>query len=257
MIDVSVVMNDAGFREKVHGARGFSNQTFPDDRYEIIYVDYYNKPHPNLAEYPKVKVMCLNESPPLKNAKVYNAGLLAARGELVIVPDADCIVMPNFIWELWKEHQKKEVLAMYCHRYNEVKPGTLKNLSLEELERVCVKSNKLNFGACLSIRKKWLMAIGGWDEMEEQWTDIHCINRDLAIRIGSYGIPIEWNSNLKLYHPWHPQTGMGASPQQRKIVNTRLANKHWQSTQLERGEWPIPAKTLEEYLAESEQCLPY
>ena len=46
---ISVVMIDGNFRENLFGADYFTRQDFPEDQYEVLWVDYYEKANPLLA----------------------------------------------------------------------------------------------------------------------------------------------------------------------------------------------------------------
>ncbi|MDX2479881.1 MAG: glycosyltransferase, partial [Desulfuromusa sp.] len=133
-IKISVVMIDGDFREKVFGANYFSQQTFPDEEYEIIWVDYFDKIHPDILSNPKVKAICLDKKGIYHSSYCFNRGINQARGELIVIPDADLVVLPDFLDRVWELHQTYEKLVVYGYRYDEVQEGILESLDFKELE---------------------------------------------------------------------------------------------------------------------------
>jgi hypothetical protein len=56
---ISVVMVDGEFRENTFGAEYFSKQDFPEDDFEVIWVEYYNIVPEHVLNQKKVKVITL------------------------------------------------------------------------------------------------------------------------------------------------------------------------------------------------------
>ena len=94
-------MVDGGFRENIFSAEYFSKQDFPDDQYEIIWVDFFNAPHQLLSTYPRIKVSTLKKSGTYHSSYCFNEAIKQSTGEIIVIPDADQIVKPDFLSKVW------------------------------------------------------------------------------------------------------------------------------------------------------------
>lgn len=203
---ISVIMIDGGFRENVFGAEYFSNQAFDVNEFEIIWVEYYNKPNRALRAYPHIKVIRLNQKGNYHSSMCFNRGIIEANGELLIIPDADVIVKSDFLEKVWNIHQAYEKLIVYAYRYDEMNKGSLKSVDFDELEKKCVLKNPLNYGGCLTVRRKWMETINGYEQHPVFGSGFHANGLDLYTRFKNLGMAVQWNPDLKLYHPWHKNT---------------------------------------------------
>ena len=122
----------------------------------------------------------------------------------MVIPDADVVIGQDFLETIWQEHQKNEKLVMYIYRYDEPRKDLDKRLSYTELEKICVLTNPVNYGGCLTVKKKWLLAINGYEQLEIFKSGAHANGRDIATRFKNLGLHIMWHPDLKIYHPWHP-----------------------------------------------------
>ena len=165
---ISVIMVDGSFRESFHSIDFFGRQTLSPDDYELIWVEYYDKVNPLLAEkisrYPNFRFITLNRDGLYHSSYCFNAGIRESRGELLVIPDADVVVEADFLETIWREHQKNEELVTYCYRYDEPQEAHRSDWDLEHLRRVCKLGHTPNYGACVSVRKKWLLEINGYEQ---------------------------------------------------------------------------------------------
>lgn len=223
---ISVIMVDGGFRENIFGAEYFSKQDFPEDEYEVIWVDYYDKPHQDLKKFPNVKIITLNKSAEYHSSYCFNHGINEARGCILIIPDADQIVKPDFLSNVWQLHEQYEKLVIYGYRYNEPEKGILRSYDFEELEGKCILTNPNNYGGCLTVRKKWLLEINGYEQHEIFGSGFHANGYDLYTRFKNFGLAIQWEPTLKLYHPWHVFTLYRANSyrKQEQLIEWRKRN---------------------------------
>jgi hypothetical protein len=228
---VSIVMIDGGFRENTFGVEYFSKQRFPEDEYEIIWVDYYDRVNPRVAANPKVTVMTLNKSGIYHSSYCFNRGIREARGELIVIPDADQIVPWDFISRVWDLHREYDELVAYGYRHDEAERGALQSFDFDELERKCVLKNPVNYGGCLTVRKKWLVKVNGYEQHPLFRTGNHANGLDMYTRFKNLGLAIRWEPTLKLYHPWHSFTLMGTEEHeaQKRIITWRSKNLQWQA----------------------------
>ena len=225
---ISVVMIDGEFRENTYGADYFCQQDFQEDEFEVIWVEFYKQANKKLPNYKNLKVITLgnNRDVEYHSSYVFNKGIEEATGDLIVIPDADQIVRPDFLSKIWDIHSKYEKLVVYVYRYDEIKKGELNNLSFEELERKTILKNPLNYGGCLTVRKKWLDEINGYEMHPIFKSGFHANGTDMYTRFKNLGLAIEWTKDLKLYHPWHPST-LTPAPQyvnQKNLISWRAKN---------------------------------
>lgn len=226
-------MIDGGFRENIFGAKYFSEQTMPADEYEIIWVDYYDRPHKDLNKYSNIKVVTLNKTGEYHSSCCFNKGIELAHGTVLVIPDADQIVSENFLCNIWDIHKKYDMLVYYVHRYDEIGKGRLNSLRLNELDKKCILKNPKNYGACLTVRKKWILKINGY-EMHPIFSGwFHANGLDIYTRFVNFGLAVQWDMKLKLYHPWHPSTLVPAKEYkvQKEIIEWRKSNLQYMAFQ--------------------------
>lgn len=226
---ISVIMIDGGFRERAYGAEYFSKQKFPADEYEILWVEFYDKVHPDLHKYPRVKVIALNNKGIYHSSYCFNAGIRDAKGEILVIPDADIMVGEDFLSTVYQEHDRNHELVMYFHRF--CQPEHLvkgEDSSFDYIRRTSriPEFGIENYGGCLSVRKRWLLEIDGYEQHRAFATGNHANGRDVYTRLKNLGLNIKWHPRQYLYHPWHyGSSGMNADKRrvtwQREIIKYR------------------------------------
>jgi len=228
---ISVVLIDGEFRGNTYAAEYCSRQDFPEDEYEIIWAEFYRNVPTTVKNQRKVKIITLEhpQGTTYHSSYCFNAGIAAAKGELVVIPDADQIVPPDFLRKLWELHSEYERLVVYPYRYDEIREGALSSLSFEELEKKCVLKNRLNYGGCLSVRKKWLLEINGYEQHKIFSGGFHANGLDVYTRFKNYGLAIMWAPHIRMYHPWHVFSLAAADEYliQRELVRWRLKTGHF------------------------------
>ncbi|CAN5172675.1 hypothetical protein BH09BAC5_BH09BAC5_27860 [soil metagenome] len=228
---ISVIMIDGQFRENTYGAEYFSKQDFSDNEYEIIWVEFYKKVPESVRAQKKVKVITLDHSDDTTyhSSWCFNKGIAEAKGELIVIPDADQIVAPDFLSSLYKLHAEYDKLVVYPYRYDEPKQGDLKSHDMAELQKKCILKNTLNYGGCLSVRKKWLFKINGYENHKIFESGFHANGLDIYTRFKNLGLAIMWAPELKLFHPWHANTLVNAEEYkiQNELVNWRFKNMEY------------------------------
>lgn len=207
---ISIVMVDGSFRESYHAIDFFCTQTIPAEDYELIWVEYYDKVNPALQaeidKYPNARIITLNRIGVYHSSYCFNAGIQASRGELILIPDADLVVEPDLLETVWNEHQTNDKLVMYLFRYEEPEEVHQQKVTLEHLRKVGFLRSPSNFGACLTVRKKWLVEINGYEQHPIFGTGFHANGSDVNTRFKNLGLHIMWHPGIKIYHPWHPMT---------------------------------------------------
>lgn len=228
---ISVIMIDGQFRENTFGAEYFSCQDFPKEEYEVIWVEFYSRVPESVTANPSVKVITLNnpETVTYHSSYCFNAGIAAAKGELIVIPDADQIVKPDFLSTIYRLHEAYDRLVIYPYRYDEINQGVLKDYTFEELDRKCMLKNPLNYGGCLTVRKKWLLEINGYEQHKILSSGFHANGSDMYTRFKNLGLAVMWTHDTKLYHPWHPFTLAAAEQytEQLEFIEWRKKNMEY------------------------------
>lgn len=227
---MSIVMVDGSFRESYHAIDFFCQQDLPPDEYELIWVEYYDKVNPALAaevaKYPNARIITLGRTGVYHSSYCFNAGIAASRGELVLIPDADLVAEPDMLRAVWDMHQTDDRLVMYLFRYEEPEELHQAVPTLDHLQRVCTMTSPSNFGACLTVRKRWLETINGYEQHDVFGTGFHANGQDINTRFKNLGLPVMWHPRIKLYHPWHPFTKAAddAYRRQEVVIRYRAVN---------------------------------
>ena len=227
---ISVIMIDGGFRERFDSLDFFANQTLPRDQYELLWVEYYDQINERLkgkiSNYPNFKTLCLNRNDEYHSSYCFNAGILQSKGNLLVIPDADVFVEKNFFEDVLEEHTKMDNLVMYIQRFNEFEKDHKDEINLNHLGKVCVITDPANYGGCVTVQKKWLLDVNGYEQHEYFGTGDHANGLDMYIRFKNLGLPIMWHPKLKLFHPWHPGTFRLALSHriQKMIIKERATN---------------------------------
>lgn len=211
---ISIIVIDGSFREGFHAVDYFCAQTFPAAQFELIWVEYYDQVAPELAakaaNYPNCRILCLGRSDPYHAAYCRNAGVLASRGQLIVYADADVVVMPDFLQRVWDEHQRCDDLVMFLYRHDEAQSDHRPDWDLAHLQAVSRIRHTSNYGACISVRKQWLIAINGWEQHPVFGSHFNAHGVDMYTRFKNLGLAVKWQPHIHLFHPWHPQSGVTA-----------------------------------------------
>jgi hypothetical protein len=235
---ISIIMIDGSFRERFHAVKYLSQQTLLPSAYEIIWVEYYNQLHPELAtlmaQSTNTQTICLNRTGEYHSSYCFNAGIMAAQGELILIPDADVVVKPDFLGKLWALHQTNEHLVTYCYRFNEPHGKHQPEISINHLAQVAVLTHPSNWGGCVGARKKWFLEVNGYEQHPLFATGDHGNDFDIYTRFKNLGLHVCWPRDPVLYHPWHPGTLVYAYTHKLQAILTRY-QAHQLSTLPYRG----------------------
>jgi hypothetical protein len=209
-VKISVVMVDGSFRENFNIIDSLKSQTFPKEDFEVLWVEYYSVVNNRLKGKDGIRIITLGNPSDKEyhSSYCFNEGIRQSKGEVLVIPDADVLVEPTFLETLWKEHQSCNQLAMYFHRLNEPKElhDDSKSYNLDYLKKLTRATTTSNFGGCITVRKKWLIEINGYEQHEIFGSGAHANGYDINTRLKNLGLHIMWHPKERLYHPWHPGT---------------------------------------------------
>ena len=226
----SVVMVNGGYRERFHSIDALSDQTLPDEQYELIWVEYFRNVNPELANKQRVDIVVLGNDPAKEyhSSYCFNEGIRRSKGEVIVIPDADVMVERTFLESVIAEREHCDRLALCFNRMNEPKTGHVDPAiyTMDHLRRVCLHTVPGNFGGCLTVRKKWLLEINGYEQDPIFGSAEHANGYDVNVRLKNLGVHVMWHPTEFLYHPWHPTpTGGGDRyPPQISITRQRERN---------------------------------
>lgn len=231
---VSLVLLDWSCRESFHIFDYLAQQDVPREQFEVIWIEYYGLEASDIARRiraaeahgtpPPVDRWIVLDMPPAAyyhKHLMYNLGIIASRGELVMIGDSDAMLTPSFVRSMTeafdsdpgivlhldeiRSHSREfypfnhptfeQVLAEGCINWRE---GVTTGL-LERHDPVHV----LNYGACFVANHQDIVTIGGADEHIDYLGHI-CGPYDLTWRLVNFGRREVWHEREFLYHLWHP-----------------------------------------------------
>ncbi len=222
---LSIIAVDGSFRERFHLLDSLAKQSLRVEDYEVLWVEHGDSIKPELAErvrqQPGFRVITLERQDTYHSSRCFNAGIQAARGELVVIPDADVFVEGDFLERVCEEHANDEKLVLYIHRYDEPQKEHPSAIDLDHLRKVCLLKNAANYGGCLTVRKKWLLEINGYELHDTFGGGFHANGLDVYTRLKNLGLHVMWHPTLKLLHPWHPGTAVRSAAYDRQAIIIR------------------------------------
>jgi len=228
---ISVLLVDGSYRPHFAVIDSLKRQTFAADDYEVLWIEYYDKVEQKLINKMKdiknFQVITLNKNGIYHSSYCFNRGIMNARGELLVIADADVLVEENFLETVWEEHQGDERLVMYIFRLDEPERATPLCLDIDYLKNTCNLANPSNYGGCLTVRKKWLLKINGYEQHNIFRTGgDHANGLDIYTRFKNVGMHIMWHPQLRLYHPWHSHKPdhLAAYQPQKQLIDLRAKN---------------------------------
>lgn len=219
---LSIILLDWGVRESFHVLQYLGEQQEKD--FEIVWVDWHPRENPpELARRIDLAVdqyLCLNKPKRRIYHKhiMYNAGILAAKGEIICVMDSDAIVTPGFTAEIIKWTRPGTVLHLDEVRSQNRDLYPFNHPTIEEIKAppsnwtgtttkgMAAKHDQYhlrNYGACMAAHRNSLVMIGGADEHEEYRGHI-CGPYEMTFRLRNFGFKEFWHPTEFLYHSWHP-----------------------------------------------------
>ena len=251
---VSIIFIDWSCRESLHSLDYLADQTVSRDEYEIIFVEYYSRRTGEVSRrlenaraggrpdpVDQWIIMGMPDDLYYHKHLMYNVGIAASRGEIVMIGDSDAMFRPTFIQSMLETFDLNGDVVLH---YDEVRNTNRKYYpfnypSFEEVIGEGVRNwrdgtttglldlddpiHLLNFGAAFCARRKDLIKIGGADEHTD-YVGYVCGPYELTFRLENFGRVMIWHGSEFLYHTWHPGVNGGGNlvgPHDGKHVSTR------------------------------------
>jgi len=222
---VSLILLDWSVRESFHLLHYLSLQNIPRDDFEVVIIEYYSRKSEAIEKFAEQvdTWVALEMSEELYYHKhlMYNAGIVASRGELCIICDSDAMAKPTFLETVIKSFKKEPEIILHIDQFR----NNRKNLypfcypTFEEVTGagcINIKNGKTtglavtedlihnrNYGACFCAKREDLIKIGGADEHIDFIGHI-CGPYDFTFRLMNMGKKEVWHESEFLYHTWHP-----------------------------------------------------
>jgi hypothetical protein len=226
----SVIMVDGGFRESFHALDCFSRQTLPPEAYEIVWVEYTDRLAPQVAGRPGVRAFCLGRGEePQVLGYAYNKGIVEARGDVLVIADADVACEPDLLEGILAEHERCEDLVLYVLRLDQPAERAREPWDLGYLKSTCSVKHTFNYGGCTTVRRRWMLEMNGYEQLPF-FAGYHYLGGDNYIRFKNRGLKVMWHPTLRVYHPWHeapPAEKFDTVPQQEALIMRRAATWDW------------------------------
>lgn len=229
-VKVSLILLDWSVRESPHILHYLRRQTVPQDRFEIIYLEFYSRQFEGLRPYQdRVDVWAALEMPEnLYYAKhlMYNAGVALARGEIIVICDLDALVRETFIERIIRAFEDDPSIVFHIDQFRSMRrefyPFNFPTID-QVMGEGCINNaggvtagirdthdtiHTRNYGSCFCARRSDIIAIGGAD-MHIDYVGHICGPYDLSFRLRNFGRRIVWAEDEFMYHTWHPGTDGG------------------------------------------------
>jgi len=207
---VSVVMVDGSFRDNFYALTSLGRQSLSSSQVELLWVEHGARIREEIQgaidAIPNARGISLGREGLYHSSYCFNAGIAAARGELIVIPDADVVVEEDFLEGLLALHGEHGKLVSYCYRYNEPQGEHREPVELDHLRRVGGLTNPANWGGCLATRRRWLLEINGYEQHPLFASGDHGNDFDVYVRLKNLGLFVCWPETPVIYHPWHPGT---------------------------------------------------
>ncbi|MBI5789559.1 MAG: glycosyltransferase [Candidatus Schekmanbacteria bacterium] len=180
-------------------------QAYPADLYEIIVVDDGSRDRTKaiVQEYAVRYIRQENQGP----AAARNKGANAARGEIILFTDSDCVPDTDWINQMLIPFEKPEIVAVkgaYKTRQKSI-VARFAQIEFEERFEMLEKAESIDMVDTYSagFRKELFLKIGGFDT---SFPEANNEDTELSYRISNLGYKMAFNSQAKVYHLNHPDS---------------------------------------------------
>jgi hypothetical protein len=222
---VSLVLLDWSVRESFHLLHYLSQQTVERDTFEVIMIEYHDRVSDALMQFKdQIDTWLVLDMPKdcyYHKHYMYNAGIVLANGEIILIGDSDAMVRPTFIETVIRNFEADPEIVYHMDQFRNMRrdfypfnypsfedvlgDGCINNGGgvttgvLEKLDPIHAR----NYGACMCAKRDDLIAIGGAD-MHIDYLGHICGPYDMTFRLANYGRREVWDMKEFTYHTWHP-----------------------------------------------------
>lgn len=222
---VSLILLDWSVRESFHLLHYLGRQDVDREAFEVIVVEYYSRVPAAIERFgDQIDTWLLLEMPGscyYHKHLMYNAGLVAAKGDICVICDSDAMVKEGFIRTIITEFENNPHIVLHLDQFRNSRRDLYPFCypSFEEVTGTgCINNvdgqprgvanpvdpiHDRNYGACMCARRSDLIAIGGADEHIDYLGHI-CGPYDMTFRLANLGRREIWHQAEFMYHTWHP-----------------------------------------------------
>ena len=222
---VSLILLDWSVRESFHLLHYLSKQDVDRDLFEVIIIEYYSRISDAIRHFEdQADSWLLLEMPEdcyYHKHLMYNAGIVAAKGDICVICDSDAMVKPGFIRSIITAFENLPNTVLHIDQFRNARkdlyPFAYPDFS-EVTGRGCINNvggktrgvvddkdpvHNRNYGACMCARRDDLISIGGADEHIDYLGHI-CGPYEMTFRLVNFGRREIWHQTEFMYHTWHP-----------------------------------------------------
>lgn len=222
---LSLILLDWGVRESFHLLHYLQDQTVPRESFEVLLIEYYDGISDAASKFePEIDTWLLLEMPPdcyYHKHLMYNAGIVASQGGILMFLDSDAMVRPSFVQTILGAFERDSSIVYHMDQFRNVRHDfyPFNYPSFEDvLGEGCINNVKgktkgildnidpmhsRNYGAGMCAQREDLIAIGGADE-DMAYLGHVCGPYEMTFRLMNSGRRLVWESEEYLYHTWHP-----------------------------------------------------
>lgn len=227
---ISIIMVDGGFRENFFPLRYWLDQTLPADAYELIWVDYSTAVAPEIASNPRIRSKALGRTDePQRLGMAYNEAIRMARGEILVIPDADVACERDLLETVLLEMAGDDELVLYVLRLDQMRTDFKRDQSLDHLRATCSVKHTFNFGGCCCVHRSQMVRMNGYEQLPI-FAAYHYCGGDNDVRFKNMGLKRKWHPTQRVYHAWHTLPGSSSfdtAKEQDRFIAHRAATWDW------------------------------
>lgn len=227
---ISIIMVDGGFRENFASVGHWLDQTLSPDQYELIWVDYSATVAPEIAGNPRIRSAALGRTEPAQRLGIaYNEAIRMARGEILVIPDADVACEPDLLEVVRAELDADPDLVLYVLRLDQPREDFRSGQDLDHLRATCAIKHTFNFGGCCCVRRDHMIRMNGYEQLPI-FAAYHYCGGDNDIRFKNMGLKRKWHPTQRVYHAWHtlpPPSSFDFAREQDRFIAHRAATWDW------------------------------
>lgn len=203
---ISVIVPAYNAQKTIHQSiEALLAQEYPKEHYEVIIIDDGSSDGTAdvVKAYPVKYLHQRNQGP----ATARNAGAREAQGEIILFTDSDCVPFANWIAEMVKPFENKEVVAVKGAYKNKQKSMVARFAQLEFEERfeMLKKAESIDMVDTYSAgyRKDIFLQMGGFDPY---FPVANNEDTELSYRMSKLGYKMIFNPDAIVYHLNHPSS---------------------------------------------------
>jgi hypothetical protein len=222
---ISLILVDWSVRESFQLLHYLGKQNVERNSFEVIVIEYYSRAADAIRQLEnQVDIWLLLEMPEscyYHKHLMYNAGILAANGEICVICDSDAMAKEGFIRAIITQFENDPGIVLHLDQFRNSRRdfypfcyptfeevagrGCINNIGgkprgiIDDTDPIHIR----NYGACMCAPRADLIAIGGADEHIDYLGHI-CGPYEMTFRLVNLGRREIWHESEFIYHTWHP-----------------------------------------------------